>query len=67
MKTDTQIANRNTETIDVLVGDKVYGGQMLRSLAWTNSVWPLIKPHEFTPLREAWNARVNYPTLLCSL
>lgn len=62
-KHDTQIApkvvKRNTESITVLVGDKGYDDQKLRQLACNHDVRPLIKHREFTPLHEAWNARLD--------
>jgi IS5 family transposase len=62
-KHDTQIApqvvTRNAGVIDVLLGDKGYDDHTLRSLARDNGVRPLIKHREFTPLHEAWNARLD--------
>ena len=62
-KHDTQIApqvvKRNAEFIEVLIGDKGYDDQNLRRLACDFGVRPLIKHREFTPLHEAWNARLD--------
>jgi IS5 family transposase len=62
-KHDTQIApsliNRNAGTIGVLLGDKGYDDQHIRSLARENEIRPLIKHREFSSLQKAWNARLN--------
>ena len=50
---------RNTDTVDVLVGDKGYDDQLLRTLARHNGIRPLIKHREFTQLHKAWNARFD--------
>jgi len=43
----------------VLISDKGYDDQKLRRLARAHDIRPLIKPHEFTSLHKAWNARLN--------
>ena len=62
-KHDSQIApsliKRNPETIDILLGDKGYDEQKLRRLARQHEIRPLIKHREFTPLHNAWNARLD--------
>lgn len=54
-----QVVKRNAGTITVLLGDKGYDDQNLRSVARDNGIRPLIKHREFTPLHEAWNARLD--------
>lgn len=62
-KHDTQIApqvvRQDTDTVDVLVGDKGYDGQLPPTLARHNGIRPLINHREFTQLDKAWNARVD--------
>jgi IS5 family transposase len=62
-KHDTQIApsliNRNATEITVLLGDKGYDDQQIRTIARKNEIRPLIKHREFSSLQKAWNARLD--------
>ena len=62
-KHDSQIAlsliKRNSENIDILLGDKGYDDQKIRQLARQHRVRTLIKYREFTSLHKAWNARLD--------
>ena len=62
-KHDTQIApsliNRNAAKIGVLLGDKGYDDQQIRTMARENGVRPLIKHREFSSFQKAWNARLD--------
>ena len=53
-KHDTQIApsliNRNASEVEVLLGDKGYDDQQIRTVARENSIRPLIKHREFSTL-----------------
>jgi len=59
-KHDSRIApsliKRNTEKIDILLGDKGYDDQKIRRLAYQHGIRPLIKYRVFTSLHKAWNA-----------
>jgi IS5 family transposase len=54
-----QVVKWNIEALSVLVGDRGYDDHGLRSLARDNGVRPLITHREFSPLHEAWNARLD--------
>ncbi|WP_254280632.1 IS5 family transposase [Haloarcula marina] len=60
---DTQIApaliRRNANAITVLLGDKGYDDQTVRTLARHQGVRPLIKHREFSSLQKAWNVRID--------
>ena len=62
-KHDSKIApsliKRNAGEVAVLLGDKGYDDQQIRALARDNSVRPLIKHREFSPLHKAWNSRLD--------
>ena len=62
-KHDTQIApsliNRNAAEVDVLLGDKGYDDQQIRSMARESGIRPLIRHREFSSLQKAWNARLD--------
>ncbi|WP_265110418.1 IS5 family transposase [Halosolutus halophilus] len=62
-KHDSQIApsliRRNRNSIRILLGDKGYDDQTIRSLAREYEIRPLIKHREFTSLHYAWNARMD--------
>jgi len=59
-KHDSRIApsliKRNTEKIDIPLGDKGYDDQKIRRLAYQHGIRPLIKYRVFTSLHKAWNA-----------
>jgi IS5 family transposase len=48
---------RNTDRVDILVGDKGYDDQALRDQCRSAGIRPVVRHREFTPLHEAWNAR----------
>jgi len=60
-KHDTQIAphvvSRNTDRVDILVGDKGYHDQALRARCRREGIRPAVRHRELTPLHKAWNAR----------
>jgi hypothetical protein len=60
---DTQVApqvvKRNAASIAVSTGDRGYEDQKLRRLPPDNDIHSVIKHREFTPLHEAWNARLD--------
>ncbi|WP_227378555.1 IS5 family transposase [Haladaptatus halobius] len=62
-KHDSQIApsliKRNTDEVVILLGDKGYDDQKIRTLAHEQDVRPLIKHREFSQLHKAWNARLD--------
>jgi IS5 family transposase len=62
-KHDSKIApsliKRNTDYVAVLLGDKGYDDQKIRTLAREAGVRPLIKHREFSSLHKAWNARLD--------
>ncbi len=62
-KHDSQIApsliKRNTSDVAILLGDKGYDDQGIRTLARENGVRPPIKHREFSSLHKAWNARLD--------
>ena len=62
-KHDSKIApsliKRNTGEVTVLLGDKGYDDQKIRTLACEVGVRPLIKHREFSSLHKAWNARLD--------
>ena len=62
-KHDSKIApsliKRNTGGVAVLLGDKGYDDQKIRTLARETGVRPLIKHREFSSLHRAWNARLD--------
>jgi IS5 family transposase len=62
-KHDSQIApsliKRNSEEVVVLLGDKGYDDQKVRTLVRETGVRPLIKHREFSSLHKAWNARLD--------
>ena len=62
-KHDSQIAPSlikwNTTDVAVLLGDKGYDDQEIRTLARETGVRPLIKHREFSSLHKAWNARLD--------
>jgi len=62
-KHDSKIApsliKRNTGKVTVLLGDKGYDDQKIRTLACEVGVRPLIKHREFSSLHKAWNARLD--------
>ncbi|SFR36671.1 IS5 family transposase [Halogeometricum limi] len=62
-KHDSQIApsliKRNTDEVVVLLGDKGYDDQKIRTLAHEQDVRPLIKHRTFSSLHKAWNARID--------
>ena len=62
-KHDSKIApsliKRNTDKVAILLGDKGYDDQKIRTLARQEDVRPLIKHREFSPLHKAWNARLD--------
>ena len=50
---------RNAESITVLTGDRGYDDRKLQRLVREYDVRPLFEHREFTPLHEAWNARLD--------
>ena len=62
-KHDSQIAplliKRNTDEVEILLGDKGYDDQKIRALAREDGVRPVIKHREFSPLYKTWNARLD--------
>ena len=62
-KHDSQIApsliKRNTDEVEILIGDKGYDDQKIRALAREDDVRPVIKHREFSPLHKTWNARLD--------
>jgi len=62
-KHDSQIApsliQRNTDEVAILLGDKGYDDQKLRTLAREDGIRPVIKHREFSPLHKAWNVRLD--------
>ncbi|WP_254523736.1 IS5 family transposase [Natrinema caseinilyticum] len=62
-KHDSQIAptlvKRNTAEVAILLGDKGYDDEKIRTVARENGVRPLIKHREFSSLHKAWNARLD--------
>ena len=62
-KHDSQIAlsliKRNTEEVEILLGDKGYDDQKIRALARGTGVRPLIKHRKFSSLHKVWNARLD--------
>ncbi|RZV06661.1 IS5 family transposase [Natrinema hispanicum] len=62
-KHDSKIApsliRRNTDDVTILLGDKGYDDQKIRTLARENGVRPVIKHREFSSLHKAWNARLD--------
>ena len=62
-KHDTKIApaliTRNSGEVAILLGDKGYDDQKIRTLAHEEDVRPLIKHREFSSLHKAWNARLD--------
>jgi len=62
-KHDSKIApsliKRNTDEVAILLGDKGYDEQKIRTLARQEDVRPLIKHREFSSLHKAWNARLD--------
>ena len=54
-----QVAQRNAEDLQLLLGDKGYDWQKLREYLRAQGVRPLIKHREFTSLHEAHNARMD--------
>ena len=62
-KHDSQIApsliKRNTGEVAILLGDKGYDDQKIRSLTRKEGGRPLIKHREFSSLHKAWNARLD--------
>lgn len=60
-KHDTQIAPqvvaRNTDQIEILVGDKGYDDQALRDQCHAAGIRPVVRHREFSGLHKAWNAR----------
>ena len=54
-----QVARRNAEDLQVLLGDKGYDWQDLREYLRAQGVRPVIKHREFTPLDKAHNARMD--------
>jgi IS5 family transposase len=62
-KHDSQIApsliKRNAGDVEILLGDKGYDDQKIRTLAREEDVRPVIKHREFSSLHKAWNARLD--------
>ena len=62
-KHDSKIApsliKRNTSEVAILLGDKGYDDQKIRSLAREDCIRPVIKHREFSSLQKAWNARLD--------
>lgn len=62
-KHDTKITpspiNRNTNEVDVLLGDKGYDDQQIRATARENGILPLLKHRKFSSLQKVWNARLD--------
>ena len=62
-KHDSKIApsliRRNTSNVAILLGDKGYDDQKIRSLAREDGIRLLIKHREFSSLHKAWNARLD--------
>jgi IS5 family transposase len=62
-KHDSQIAplliKRNAGEVTILLGDKGYDDQKIRTLAREGGIRPIIKHREFSPLHKAWNARLD--------
>jgi IS5 family transposase len=62
-KHDSKIApsliRRNTDDVTILLGDKGYDDQKIRTLAREDGVRPVIKHREFSSLHKAWNARLD--------
>lgn len=62
-KHDTQIAplliKRNANDVAILLGDKGYDDQKVRTVARHEEVRPLIKHREFSSLHKAWNTRLD--------
>ncbi len=62
-KHDMQIApsliKRNTDNVEVLLGDKGYDDQKIRAVAREQEVRQLINLREFSSLQRAWNARLG--------
>jgi len=62
-KHDSQIApsliKRNTDEVAILLGDKGYDDQKIRTLSHEKGVHPLIKNREFSSLHKVWNVRLN--------
>ena len=54
-----QVARRNAEDLQVLLGDKGYDWQDLREYLRAQGVRPVIKHREFTSLDKAHNARMD--------
>ena len=54
-----QVARRNAEDLQVLLGDKGYDWQELREYLRAQGVRPVIKHREFTSLDKAHNARMD--------
>jgi IS5 family transposase len=54
-----QVAKRSAASISVLTGDEGYDDQKLRQPSRDHDIRPLIKHREFSPLHEAWNARLD--------
>ncbi|GCF12649.1 hypothetical protein Harman_05840 [Haloarcula mannanilytica] len=62
-KHDSQIApslmKRNTDDVEIPLGDKGYDDQKIRALAREDGVRPVIKHREFSPLHKAWNSQLD--------
>lgn len=62
-KHDSQIApsliKRNSDGVEILLGDKGYDDQKVRALARDKKIRPLIKHREFSSIHKAWNARLD--------
>lgn len=60
---DSQIApsliKRNTDEVVILLGDKGYDDQKIRTVAHEEDGRPIIKHREFSSLHKAWNARLD--------
>ena len=62
-KHDTQIApsliKRNTDDVVVLLGEKDYDDQKIRTLVRGKEMRPLIKHRVFSSFHKTWNARLD--------
>jgi len=62
-KHDSKIApsliRRNTDDVTILLGDKGYDDQKIRTLAREDGVRPVIKHRGFSSLHKAWNVRLD--------
>ena len=62
-KHDSKVApsliKRNTSEVAILLGEKGYDDQKIRELARNAGDRPLINHENFSPLHEAWNARLD--------